>query len=211
MKEWPANHPKAKAMIRKRAAILAAAKTCFLKTGYGGTSMEAIAEAAGISLMTLYRHAESKDDLFGAVVSGACNTEDEEEQQYLQQLWALPLPELLVAAAVHMQGKLTRPDTIALMRVVIAEAGTFPHLAALAYDGFVAHFERIAAHIISEKTGSREEARVAAAARAFVDRVVGSDTLRILLGQPEPDGTEKERRGMQARDDALGAFGLAPA
>ncbi|WP_163270065.1 hypothetical protein [Chelativorans alearense] len=55
---------------------------------------------------------------------------------------------------------------------------------------------------------SREEARVAAAAQAFVDRVVDSNALRILLGQPEPDDTEKERRGMQAPDDALGAFGL---
>ena len=51
-------------MKRKREAILAAARRQFLAHGYGGTSMEAIADAAGVSIMTLYRHAETKDELF---------------------------------------------------------------------------------------------------------------------------------------------------
>lgn len=61
---------------------------------------------------------------------------------------------------------------------------------------------------------AKEEAttgKVAVARRwTFIDRVVSSNAPGMLLGQPGPKDTEKERRGMQARDDALGAFGLAP-
>jgi len=206
MRAWPQDHPKAKAMIRKRAAILVAAKAEFLKTGYGGTSMDAVAEAAGVSLMTLYRHAESKDELFAAVVAGACDPNDEEEQRYLQGLMELPFEELLLRSAIHMQEKLAKPDTIALMRLVIAEASTFPHLTELAYQGFIGHFEGIASWIVREKAPDPILDQSPAVGRAFVDRLLGSDMMRLLLGQPGPTDFEKRRRAELARDDALRAI-----
>jgi AcrR family transcriptional regulator len=45
-------------------AILAAAEACFLRTGYAGTSMREIAEAAGVSKSLLHYHFESKERLF---------------------------------------------------------------------------------------------------------------------------------------------------
>ena len=57
MREWPKNHPKAKAMARRKSEIIDAAKRCFIRTGYAGTTMETVADAAGISLMTLYNSA----------------------------------------------------------------------------------------------------------------------------------------------------------
>lgn len=208
MKDWPEDHPKAKAMARKRALILSAAKAAFLKTGYAGTSMEAIAQEAGISLMTLYRHAESKDDLFAAVISGACDPNDEEEHRRLQALMNLPLEEVLRHSGVHMQDVLTRADTVALLRLVIAEAATFPHLTELAYQGFVAHFERIADWIIREKVpaANLQPDQSAAVGRLFVDRLIGSDLLRVLLGRPGPTETETWRRAEWACDCALRAL-----
>ena len=47
MKDWPTDHPKAKLMARKRAAILDAAREAFLRDGYEGTSMEEIAAERG--------------------------------------------------------------------------------------------------------------------------------------------------------------------
>ena len=209
MKEWAEDHPKAKAMRRKRQAILTAGRTAFLRTGYSATSMDAIAQIAGISLMTLYRHAESKDELFAAVVTGACSAEDEAEQRYLLKLMDMDLPDVLRLSAIHMQSKLTHPDTIALMRLVIAEAASFPHLLALAHDGFVGHFERVALQIIEQKWNGQDPQRAVAASRVFVERVVGSDVLRILLGQPAPSEVEQEIRGIQARDDTLQALGVS--
>ncbi|MBX7160744.1 MAG: TetR/AcrR family transcriptional regulator [Acidimicrobiia bacterium] len=53
----------------RRQAILRGAARAFAERGYAGTSMEAIAEAAGITKLIVYRHFESKADLYRAVVT----------------------------------------------------------------------------------------------------------------------------------------------
>ena len=50
MRTWTADNPKASLMTRKRAAIVHAARRAFLENGYGSTSMDQIATAAGVSL-----------------------------------------------------------------------------------------------------------------------------------------------------------------
>ena len=40
----------------KRLAILEAAKTLFMRNGYEGSSMDAIAAEAGVSKLTVYNH-----------------------------------------------------------------------------------------------------------------------------------------------------------
>ena len=202
MKDWASDHPKAKAMAKRRGAILDAARLCFIRTGYAGTSMDAIAEAAGISLMTLYRHAESKDDLFAATVSDACRARDDQERQYFESLLDLPFRELLLTSALHMRDKIMKPDTVALMRLVIAEATAFPHLLALAHDGFVAHFESLAREIIETKSEAPKET-VAVAARCYIDCLLGADVLRILLGRPRSSALDERHKADMAADVVL--------
>ncbi|MGW7305036.1 TetR/AcrR family transcriptional regulator [Streptomyces sp. NPDC054835] len=55
---------------RKREAIVRAARTLFLREGFG-VGMDAIAAEAGVSKVTVYNHFGSKEALFTAVVSGA--------------------------------------------------------------------------------------------------------------------------------------------
>jgi TetR/AcrR family transcriptional regulator of autoinduction and epiphytic fitness len=57
---------------RKRAAILDAAVAEFRQSGYDATSMDRIAESAGVSKRTVYNHFPSKEALF---------------TQILEQLW----------------------------------------------------------------------------------------------------------------------------
>src|SRR5258708_2729831 len=66
-KTWSADNPKAALMTRKRAVIVDAALRAFLEAGYAEASVNHIAAAAGVSIKTLHRHYESKDDLFSAV------------------------------------------------------------------------------------------------------------------------------------------------
>src|SRR5258708_27018343 len=73
MKTWRADNPKASLMKRKRGAIVEAARQAFLENGYAQTSMDRIAETAGVSIKTVYRHFENKDDLFSAVMQAACS------------------------------------------------------------------------------------------------------------------------------------------
>ena len=53
---------------RKRAAVLAAAVSEFRAKGFDSTSMDRIAEVAGVSKRTVYNHFSSKEVLFEAMV-----------------------------------------------------------------------------------------------------------------------------------------------
>jgi AcrR family transcriptional regulator len=77
----PANQPAAKAAApirvrrlrraERREQVLAAATRAFARAGFAATSLDDIAEAAGISRVLLYRHFESKTDLYRAVLDRA--------------------------------------------------------------------------------------------------------------------------------------------
>ncbi|HEX7915780.1 helix-turn-helix domain-containing protein, partial [Rudaea sp.] len=54
--------------MEKRAAILDAAKQLFVKQGFEGTSMDAIANKAGVSKLTVYSHYRDKETLFAEAV-----------------------------------------------------------------------------------------------------------------------------------------------
>lgn len=52
----------------RQAAILAGAAAAFVGSGYAATSMEEIAAASGITKLIVYRHFESKEALYRAVL-----------------------------------------------------------------------------------------------------------------------------------------------
>jgi AcrR family transcriptional regulator len=56
---------------QRREQLLAAATQAFARTGFAATSLDDIAEQAGISRVLLYRHFESKADLYRAVLDRA--------------------------------------------------------------------------------------------------------------------------------------------
>src|ERR1051326_4801488 len=56
----------------RRDQILSAATRAFARTGFAATSLDDIAAEAGVSRVILYRHFESKTDLYRAVLVQAC-------------------------------------------------------------------------------------------------------------------------------------------
>jgi AcrR family transcriptional regulator len=56
----------------RRDQILAAATQAFARAGFAATSLDDIATAAGVSRAILYRHFDSKTDLYRAVLDRAC-------------------------------------------------------------------------------------------------------------------------------------------
>ncbi|MEX2625405.1 MAG: TetR/AcrR family transcriptional regulator [Ilumatobacteraceae bacterium] len=54
----------------RRAQLLGAAATAFLRAGYDGTSMEDVAGEAGVTRLIVYRNFGSKEDLYRAVLNG---------------------------------------------------------------------------------------------------------------------------------------------
>ena len=209
MKSWPEDHPKAGLMAKKRGAILDAAHQAFLTAGYERTSMEMIAAAAGVSIMTLYRHARTKDDLFEAVVSQACEPDTgTEDAQRIEALLQRPLVEILTFIATRFRERLARPETLGLLRAVMVEQRHFPHLGQMAFDGL------LTSHVLkmTEFLATRPEAAAVGAARradisaAFFDGLVGMDQLAALLGFPIGDaerGSLVARRAAAAVMEAL--------
>lgn len=56
----------------RREEILAAATQAFARSGFAATSLDDIAAEAGISRVILYRHFDSKSDLYRAVLDRVC-------------------------------------------------------------------------------------------------------------------------------------------
>lgn len=113
----------------KRQAILVGALTVFARDGYTRASIDTIADEAGVSTRTLYKHFQDKARLFQAVIQESASrvaeaqkalldshlrrvTNLEEDLTGLALAWVSPMPD----AAAHF----------ALVRQVNAEAGHIP-------------------------------------------------------------------------------------
>ena len=116
----------------KRAAILAAATTAFLRDGFRGTSLDAVAAAAGVSKQTIYSHFADKEALFAAVVEAARAR--------------TPAPPALTLSPADPRGSLAAfgeavlevsmsAEVAALRRVMIGELGSRPALRPLWNSG----------------------------------------------------------------------------
>jgi TetR/AcrR family transcriptional regulator, mexJK operon transcriptional repressor len=121
---------------RKRQAILAAARTVFLRKGYGGTSMDEVAALAAVSKQTVYKHFADKERLFTAIITGDI---DATEALTHDMLAALPdtddLEHDLREFARRHIAEVAQPHLIQLRRIIIAEAERFPALARAWYTG----------------------------------------------------------------------------
>jgi len=112
--------------LRLRGRILEAATELFLAKGYESTTIEALAERAGISKRTFYDRFDDKPMLFGAVV-----------HQIIAQIRppaGVPLIEgatlrdVLRRLAMMILNAALSPQAIALHRLVMSESGRFPEL-----------------------------------------------------------------------------------
>jgi AcrR family transcriptional regulator len=108
-------------------AVLDAAVASFLTRGYGGTSIDLVARDAGVARRTIYNQFKSKEALFEASVGQVWR--DFPVLEITQGVAALSDPEhglTLVGQAVA--DFWAPPETVALLRMVIAEGAIFPDL-----------------------------------------------------------------------------------
>jgi AcrR family transcriptional regulator len=108
--------------------VRTAALELFLERGYEGTTLEAIAHAAGTTKASLYGRYEDKETLFRNVVRWAISRPD----------WPTPEPPVpddgdleasLGAIADAALRRATHPDMVKLTRIAVAQASRFPDLA----------------------------------------------------------------------------------
>src|SRR4030095_3659858 len=112
-----------------RESFLTAALESFLDKGYAATSIEAIARDAGVAKITIYRQFENKEALFREVVHRAVSSARETTQSPVRAPLFRPgsdARQVRVDLAARMSRSATEPQTLALLRLVIAEAVRFP-------------------------------------------------------------------------------------
>jgi TetR/AcrR family transcriptional regulator, mexJK operon transcriptional repressor len=120
---------------RKRRAILDAATTVFLRSGYLGTSMDEIAALAEVSKQTVYKHFADKERLFSEIVTA---TVDEIANPNYDEVLNLSdtgdVERDLRDFARRQLRAVMEPRLLQLRRLVIGEAGRFPQLGRLFYE-----------------------------------------------------------------------------
>src|SRR5690606_13679939 len=134
-------------VIRTRAAVTAAARTLFLAQGYAGTTMEEIAEAAGVTRRTLYNNYADKETLFTGVVAEVGAYADAFVLEVRAELGTGHARSRIRGTLDRVGRRLAlgivRPEVIAIRRLLVGEGREFPALAS-------AYFERAPGQVISE-------------------------------------------------------------
>ena len=74
----------------RMASILRGAASAFAKSGFAATSMEDVAAACGVTKLIVYRHFESKEDLYREVLQRVFDRQAEEFVALLAQRGARP-------------------------------------------------------------------------------------------------------------------------
>lgn len=116
---------------RKRAAIIEAAKEHFLAHGYTHAGMADIARSADVSTATLYKHFESKQVLFAAVVKQVAHETGDYSAPIQPGDTARDVLYRLCRTYLSVQFD---KKANALMRIVIAEVPGVPKLAEDLYE-----------------------------------------------------------------------------
>lgn len=119
--------------LDKRDAIMCAAGDCFLKLGFEGASMDAIAEAAGVSKLTVYSHFHNKDVLFKEVIRHECELHDNGPEAF-EKLSTLAPRSALLKLAKSFMGLVLNPRAVAMHRIITAEAVKRPKISQLFYE-----------------------------------------------------------------------------
>jgi TetR/AcrR family transcriptional regulator, mexJK operon transcriptional repressor len=167
---------------RSSEAIVAAAKSVFLREGYQA-SIDTIIREADIARQTLYNHFEDKKALFKAVIE-AVALETMRELRTLSFTADVQLPEALRRFGdAYMQGML-HPENLAMTRLISSAVQEFPAAGRIAYQvGSERSIAALAAYLDGQrKAGNIRCPSPELIAESFFGALVGPARFRYLLG-----------------------------
>lgn len=181
----------------KREAILAAAQTLFLANGYEGSSMDAIASAAGVSKLTLYSHFRDKEALFVAAVKTTCETRLPRHLFTLGKDRSIRQVLLDLGHALHELAN--SPESIGLHRAMVAMATQNPELSRMLFDAGPKPLLRDLEQLLTQAhvAGLLEITEPARAAEHFCALLKGGEHLRILVGYDQAHDAAEARRHVE--------------
>jgi AcrR family transcriptional regulator len=168
----------------KRRQVMEGARTVFLSQGFDGASMNDIARAGGVSKGTLYVYFDSKERLFEALIREA---RKEQAERLVFPGDPGDARELLGGFGRRLIEMMTRPETIAYVRIVIAATAKFPQLGRAFYEAGPCHgIRNLAAQLVKLHDGGALEIEDAElAAQHFIDLCKSGVFNRVLFGVNE--------------------------
>jgi TetR/AcrR family transcriptional regulator, mexJK operon transcriptional repressor len=181
--------------------LLDVATRLFMERGFDGTSIDAVAEAAGVSKPTVYARYRDKRALFAAVLRGRIRR------------WLAPVSAAAEAQATeanpksikttlhelsrHMVAYTLAPEAGAVQRILSAQAIQFPELAKLANEeGWLRAVRGVSS--ILRQSAARDHIKVddpELAADMFLNLVLGHGKRLSLYGiATDPTTAERHRK-----------------
>ena len=172
--------------------ILDAATAMFLQHGFGGASLDRIAEAAGAGKATLYSRYSGKEALFSAVVTRNC---EHRLRFVFDAAQSTVLAQRLVSVTQTLATQLLSDEVIGMIRVVVADAPRFPALAKLTSDAGRSRSIEAVAMMIAEHSGRTLKPQARAAnerhartlATQILDAIIAPLLMRALMGETLDD------------------------
>jgi AcrR family transcriptional regulator len=180
--------------------LLDVATKLFMERGFDSTSIDAVAEAAGVSKPTVYARYHDKRDLFAAVLRGRIRK------------WLAPLSAAAEAQAIegcpksirttlhelsrHLIAYTLAPEAGTLQRILSAQVVQFPELAKLANEEGWLRMVRGVASILRQ-SAARGQIKVddpELAADMFLNLVLGHSKRLMLYGIAKDPKTEERHR-----------------
>lgn len=184
--------------------VLTAAERVFLRLGFAATSMDEVAEEAGVSKRTVYSNFGSKEQLFAAVIRARCTSVKPHEKIFSQAL-ELPPMEGLKMLAISFLKEIFASEQLELYQTCVAAARSRPEVAAILLDGPIAETQqRFSDFLTSHVEAGRmdlEDPNIAAA--HLVALLKTNLHMKLMLGQPVRLGP---KRIAQSADSSIRLF-----
>ena len=120
-----------KLFAEKREKIIERAGQLFLKLGFESTSMDQIAEHAGVAKQTLYSHFVSKEALFTAAIEEACSRHALTPEVFDS---SKSLDEILLEVGKHASSLMLSDESLQLNRICISGCDQYPTVAKLFWE-----------------------------------------------------------------------------
>jgi len=169
---------------RIREMILNAAKTVFLRDGYGA-SLESIAEAAEVARQTVYNQFGSKEQLFAEVVQSVY-------QRMLTPIFVVDhrgdLISMLTELGRHLMRVALNPDSLALQRIAMGEYRDTPALLRVVHTLRASHtIPALTEYLADYLRGQMQDGVIDAAdpllsAEAFFGSLIAHVRYRLSIG-----------------------------
>lgn len=186
--------------------VLDAAVAQFLQTGFDRTSMDSVAQEAGVSKATLYSYYPSKDELFAAVV--ATLSDRVAAMAVNHDLDPSDPKDALIRLGTQFLLLMRDEQVVAQQRVLFNLAGTQEKVCRAFYDhGPARIIQGIAKYLeAAHQAQSLHVDQPLVAADQFLSMLLGAANFRVMLGLGRADAVQEQTHINACVETFLRAF-----